>query len=260
MIQLTLTVLDRDKNILCEKSEEDFVDLVYTNEYNEGDCIVIKSSKYPVFINLQVDEVLGKSLVYLTDDLYYYVPFGITKLNRSPKAFIGNIHYMFAEKASESQIGCYRNLALNPNDQHTEVTAFPHATANTETRGEAVFMAQNAIDGIRANTFHGEWPYSSWGINRQSDAEIKIDFGREIVTDKIVIYTRADFPHDSWWTQVTLNFSDGSHIDWKLQKSGKAQQITFEPKKISWISMNKLIKADDPSPFPALTQLEVYGV
>ena len=72
MIQLTITVLDRDKNVLCEKSEEEFVDLVYSNEYNEGDCIVIKSSEYPVFLNLQVDEVIGRSLIYLTDDLYYY--------------------------------------------------------------------------------------------------------------------------------------------------------------------------------------------
>ena len=78
--------------------------------------------------------------------------------------------------------------------------------------------------------------------------------------DKLVVYARADYPHDSWWTQVTLNFSDGSNIDWQLVKSEKAQQITFEPKIIRFITMNNLVKADDPSPFPALTQIEVYGV
>lgn len=28
-----------------------------------------------------------------------------------------------------------------------------------ETSGEAVFAAQNAVDGITANHCHGEWPY-----------------------------------------------------------------------------------------------------
>ena len=28
---------------------------------------------------------------------------------------------------------------------------------------------------------------------------------------------------------------------------------------ITWLKFGKLIKADDPSPFPALTQIEVYG-
>ena len=30
-------------------------------------------------------------------------------------------------------------------------------------------------------------------------------------------------------------------------------------KGITWVRLEELIKADDPSPFPALTQIEVYG-
>ena len=58
---------------------------------------------------------------------------------------------------------------------------------------------------------------------------------------------------------MTLHFSDGTSIDWKLKKTNLAQVLEIEPKEISWIMMNQLIKADDESPFPALTQLEVYG-
>lgn len=29
-----------------------------------------------------------------------------------------------------------------------------------------VFTAKNAIDGMKANHYHGEWPYTSWGIAR----------------------------------------------------------------------------------------------
>ncbi len=259
MASLSLKVIDKDNNILHKNSAENFVDIVCKREYSEGDCIIISSSEYPIFLNIQVDEVLGDSLVYLTDELCYQIPFGVGRLNRSPKAFQGNCHYMYLEKATEKQTKLYRNLALNPNDQHMEVPCYPHASANTETRGEAVFAAQNAIDGIRANSFHGEWPYASWGINRQSDAEIKIDFGREVTVDKLVMYIRADFPHDSWWTQVTIHFSDDSSINWKLKKTHQGQELLFAPKKIKWIRMYSLIKADDPSPFPALTQLEVYG-
>ena len=44
--------------------------------------------------------------------------------------------------------------------------------ANVETRGEAVFAARNAIDGIYENDAHGIWPYQSWGINRDPNAAL----------------------------------------------------------------------------------------
>ena len=93
----------------------------------------------------------------------------------------------------------------------------------------------------------------------QDDACFKLDFGRMVETDKIVLYTRADFPHDNWWTQVTLTFSDGSSIDWKLEKSRFGHVLEFDKKQISSLELSHLIKADDPSPFPALSQIEVYG-
>ena len=259
MAILTVQVLNGEEQVLFTDSAEDFVDLVSEREYTEGDQLIIRSSEYPIYLHIQVDEVLGESFVYLTGDLRYTVPFGQKKLNRSPKAFAGNRHYLFAKAASKEEIGLYRNLALNPNDQHADVPCYPHASANTETRGESVFAAQNAIDGIYANRFHGEWPYTSWGINRQSDAKIMVDFGRPVLIDKLVMVTRADFPHDSWWEQATVHFSDGSRLDWSLQKTNRAQEICFTPKTVTWVRLDSLVKADDPSPFPALSQLAVYG-
>ena len=259
MSTLMLKVIDRNGHTICEATGEGFVDLVCNHEYAEGDCILLESSEKEIHMNVQFDDALGKSQVFLTDNVCFKIPFGEKRLNRSAKIFAGNLHYLYAEKATEAEIHAYRNLALNQNDQHEEISCYPHASANVETRGESVFAAQNAIDGVRANLWHGSWPWTSWGINRQADAEIKIDFGRTVWTDKIVIYTRADFPHDSWWTQVTLHFSDGTSIDWKLEKTNLAQVLKIEPKQISWIKMNQLIKAEDESPFPALTQIEVYG-
>ena len=139
------------------------------------------------------------------------------------------------------------------------MNCYPHASANVETRGEAVFAAKNAIDGVTANHDHGKWPFASWGINQRDDAEIKLEFGREISTDRIVLHTRADFPHDNWWVKGTVEFSDGSSMVLDLEKTDGAQEFTFSEKKISWLVLKDLIKADDPSPFPALTQIEVFG-
>lgn len=77
--------------------------------------------------------------------------------------------------------------------------------------------------------------------------------------DRIVLYTRADFPHDNWWKQVTLRFSDGSEMVCELEKSSRPHSISFERKVITSVQLCELIKSEDPSPFPALSQIEVYG-
>ncbi len=258
-MELTLKVVDKENTVLFESTGENFVDLVCRREYQEGDKILLEASEKNVYINWQVDDALGSAFVYLTGNEEYIIPFGEKRVCYSPKIFMGEVHYLYAEAATEAEIGLYRNLALNPADQHRDVNCFPHATANVETRDESVFAAKNAIDGVRANRGHGIWPFASWGINRRDDAKIRIDFGRNICTDKIVLYTRADFPHDNWWVQGTVSFSDGSSITFPLEKSLVGQTITFEKKEISWLELSDLIKADDPSPFPALTQIEVYG-
>ena len=77
--------------------------------------------------------------------------------------------------------------------------------------------------------------------------------------DRIILYTRADFPHDSWWEQATIRYSDGSTEKISMKKSILPHEFMIEKRKVSWIELCDLIKADDPSPFPALTQIEVYG-
>lgn len=94
---------------------------------------------------------------------------------------------------------------------------------------------------------------------RRDDAELTVEFGQEVETDRIVLYTRADFPHDNWWKRVTLTFSDGTSIDGELKKSSLPHGLEFEKKRTSWVKLHRLIKSDAPSPFPALSQIEVYG-
>lgn len=259
MAVLSLKVLDKEGNTLAAAHGEDFVDLVYAAEYMEGDVIELQTSEKNIHINWQVDDCLQKSFVYVTDTVKYDIPFGEKRISYSPRVFTGNRHYMYAEVAREDEVRAYRNLALNPCDQHKDVPCYPHASANVETRGESVFAAKNAIDGVRANLSHGEWPYESWGINRQADARMRIDWGHRVKTDRIVLYTRSDFPHDSYWIRVTVDFSDGSSETFDLEKSTRAHIFDIAEREIEWLELGNLIKADDPSPFPALTQIEVYG-
>lgn len=259
MAVLTLKILDRDGHILDESSGEGYTDLVYTHGYAEGDRIILETDTRDLHIHWQVDDAIGDAFVYLTGNVSYEIPFGERRLNMSPKAFAGCLHYLYAEVAADEEVSAYRNLARNPADQGGEVSCYPHALANVETRGESVFAARNAIDGLRANRYHGEWPYTSWGINQRDDAVMRVDFGRLVRIDRIVLYTRADFPHDSWWEQATVRFSDGSSEVLSMEKSTRAHEFCIAEREITWLELCELIRADDPSPFPALSQIEVYG-
>lgn len=259
-MELSIRIINKNNETLAYAKDIKEVNLVYDKEYREGDKIVISVSEPETHLHIQVDDALGDAFVYVTKtEIIYEVPFGTKRLSMSPKVFTGNLHLLYARETEEKELDNYRNLALNVMDQHGDTGCFPHASANVETRGESVFAAKNAIDGVRANHSHGNWPYESWGINMQDDAVMKLEFGREVIAERIVLYTRADFPHDNWWEKVTLTFSDGERVEWALEKSDKAHVLKLREKRLEWLTFGELLKADNPSPFPALTQIEVYG-
>ena len=259
MAQITLKVLNVAGEVLCESTAKDEVNMVYQAEYQEGDKLVVEFDEVNTYYHLQLDDAKGCSFVYVTGDIEFTIPFGEKRKNISPLVFGGELHYLYCRKAYEEEANNYRNLALNVWDQHGEVNCYPHASANVETRGESTFAALNAIDDVTASESHGMWPYESWGINRRDDATWKLEFGRPIDIDKLVVYTRADFPHDNWWVEMKVTFSDGSTEVLPLVKGGEPQRFDIVKKGITWLEISDLIKADDPSPFPALSQLMVYG-
>ncbi|MCR4901417.1 MAG: carbohydrate-binding protein [Butyrivibrio sp.] len=245
----------------AQTSGEDNLVLTWDGEYRRGDVIEFSDLTPGEFYVVRIDATMAEALVFITKDAVRYpIPFFEKKASYDPVSFFGNRHYISIRYAFDFEVSRYRNLAVNAFDQHEVEGVYPHASANVETRGESVFAARNAIDGIIATRSHGEWPYQSWGINQQDDAEITLDFGREVDIDQIILYTRADFPHDNWWTNGTFTFSDGTSETVEMEKkSGQPHIFHIERRGITWIKLGKLIKADDPSPFPALTQIEVYG-
>ena len=45
-----------------------------------------------------------------------------------------------------------------------------------------------------------------------------------------------------------------------LTGSRTPQRLQFAPKTVEWLVLKELIRAEGPSPFPALTQIEAWGV
>jgi hypothetical protein len=262
---LTVKIIDRTAKILKETCGEKFVDFVYTKRYHTGSAIRLEyigaengSSR---FLVIQLDETMPPAQIYMKGQVYDFpIPFFEKKFPYSPKAFSGKFHHIKVREAYAWEISAKKNLCFNPYDTHENQTCFPHAQANTETRGSSMFCAQNAINGNTLNSRHGSWPYESWGINRDPDAEIIVEFGRMVVIDRVVLWTRADFPHDSWWRQGELEFSDGTSQVIQMRKTDLPHEFDIEPKTVRWIKLSKLIKdEDDHSPFPALTQIEGFG-
>ena len=259
MAQFSIQVRNKSGAILLQKTDNENAFLVYDGEYSEGDTITIAVDEYPTYTVIALDDTMSECLVFLTGTFSFEIPFGDAKKSYNPKSFSLSRHYITARAATESEIVAYRNLAFNPYDNHDNQNVFPHSFANVETRGEAVFAARNAIDGLFANDMHGEWPYTSWGINRDPNAEFHLSFGRTVKINRIVITLRADFPHDACWQSGLVSFSDGSKMQLNFKETGKRQQFDFAEKSVTSLKLSHLIKYDDHSPFPALTQIEVFG-
>ena len=78
--------------------------------------------------------------------------------------------------------------------------------------------------------------------------------------DKIALYLRADFPHDTYWNALTIVFSDGTKKDVEPIKTINAQYIEFDKKRIKWIKLMNFKMASEPAEFAALTEIQVYGI
>lgn len=257
---IKLKIINRQGNELYISPAEKKIDAVYNFEYNDGDWMVVDCDKKGGFYKIQLEDTMFESIVYIPGNCFiYHIPEKEQRKNYSPKSFYGDCHLIRIEEASHDEIYQRRNLAFNPYDQHENDSFFPHSSANVETRNECVFASRNAIDGYFYNESHGSFPFQSWGINKNPNAEFHIDFGREVLLDEIIITLRADFPHDNYWKSAVLSFSDGSNLNIQLKKTSERQSIQFEPKKVRTVILKNLIKGENLSEFPALTQFEAWG-
>lgn len=172
---------------------------MHTAPYADGDWIALECDESGLFCVVQLEDTMPPALVYIRESgMDFLIPPADNHINYNPRSFTGSSHLLRVRLATPEEIVARRNLAFNPYDCHDSRIFYPHASANMETREEAVFAARNAVDGIYENGVHGSWPYQNWSINRDLNAALTIDFGRAVTVDEIRLTLRADFPHDSW--------------------------------------------------------------
>ena len=78
MENLCLKIMNKNMEALAVARGENEVNLVYAGEYQEGDIIILEVSEGSHYAWLQWDDAIGKSLVYLTGNVTYKIPFGPT--------------------------------------------------------------------------------------------------------------------------------------------------------------------------------------
>jgi hypothetical protein len=255
MITILLQAADGTVLASSEHPEEAFLSV--DRVYQPGDVIRITGCQH---LRVRMDQSLPCAEVFLPEGIMTWpVPCGEHRLAYAPGLFEAPRHIITAAAVPDETLCRVRNLSCNPADLRGDTDFFPHCTANVETRNEACFCARNVIDGLRLNTFHGEWPFQSWGIGAREDAWCMLDLGRSVIAEKMALTLRADFPHDAYWTAGHVVLSDGSDIPFRLQKTADRQWICLENRRVRWLRLERLVKSDDPSAFPALRQWEVFG-
>jgi len=249
------------KNVLLGQSRSKTVDgvtnaqLLLKRKYQQGDYLLVNGAKY---LNIQLDQDIPACHVYAPSGSFKYpIPFGKEKTRYSPKSFAGDNHKISVKACYNKDISQYRNLALNPFDIKGETEFYPHATSNSEYGQMSHFSARSAIDGHKANKTHGAWPVQSWGPDKDKNIWFKIDFGREVQIDKLVIVNRADYDHDSYWKQATVEFSDGTKEIIKIGRTELPQEIMIKKHVTSWIKFTNL--KYHKNKWIAWAEVEVWG-
>lgn len=259
MSEMKLKIHNKKFEVLAASIPGVETSLVYTAPYADGDFILLETDEDCSFCVIQMDDAMLPALVYTPGTrMAFHIPTPEQRSCYSPKYFSGCCHLIRARAATPEEISARRNLAFNPYDSVHETGCYPHVISSVEAQS-ADFAARNAVDGIFENNSHGGWPYQAWGINKDSSAVLKVDFGRRVTIDKLRITLRADFPHDSWWTSVTVQFGNSDSEILTLKRTGRPQSFSITPRSIEWLELRDLKKAPDASEFPALTQLEVFG-
>ncbi len=256
---LTLKVLNKNKEVLSEEKGKD-ITLSYNGVYEEGDHIRVSSS-IDKFIAVKFDETLNESIIFIPGKSFEFtIPMeNVRKGCYGEEAFGGDSHIIRAREISEEEMYSYRKISLNSHDIHGKAKSYPHTWANFVTRESPTFYARNAIDGVIRNDGHGNFPYHSWAGGAREDLEFVLDFGQLVSVDKIVFFLRADFPHDTYWKNIDVEFSDGSIEHAEFEGIADGQAITFEPKETTYIKLINFKQAVYPLSWAALSQIEVFG-
>ena len=256
---MEMIVKDGAGNVMARAEHPAETLIVLDRQWAEGDRVEITAPPHS-HLWLRMGAAIPEGEVYCPGGrMTWQVPVGEHRLAYAPLAFDAPRNILSARIMADAELQASRDIARNPLDLRGDTDFYPHCTANVETRNESVFAARNVIDGLHYNTFHGEWPFESWGIGAWEDACCSLDFGRDVVVERMALTLRADFPHDAYWVCGHVVDSAGRDIPFDLSKTGERQWIDLGGQRVRWLRLERMVKSDDPSAFPSLRSWEVWG-
>ena len=246
--------------------EEGFgsAEMKVSSRYKSGERIEITLPEGQHYLAVTIaKDVLEETIVFLKNSKFSYT---IPEFSGSyPPELQKSGCVISARVPSKDELIEERNIALNPCDLLNAQTVFPHAASNNvyQNNNSPEWLARNAIDGFRQNTGHGTYPLQSWGPDStvKSGDFFRIDFGREVNINRIVLYIRADFPHDAFWDSCVVELSDGSVFDITgIKETQKKQTFKFDELTTTSLKFTNLHKsASSSGDWAAWTEVEVYG-
>lgn len=253
---------------------------VAKSEFKAGATVKVELPEGEHYLAISISkDYVDEAIVYLPSGVFSYT---IPNLAWSYPSELKRVakHTVSARIPSDDELTAVQNLARNPLDLISKDSkiknyiyaawsgdVYPHATTSSVCRlydseeSKYQFEARNAIDGIKKNTSHGSYPYQSWGPDSnfsEKNGYIKIDFGHEVNVDSLNMYIRADFPHDTYFKKMKVEFSDGSSIEFDIEKTADEQSFEIGGVKTTYIKITKLEK-DDHNGWAAITEIEVMG-
>ena len=233
-VSTTLTIsYDPRTGDTKEAIGEGSASLTVSRAYKSGDKIVVTLPEGQHYLAFSLGkDIMAETILYLPASKFVYNV--QTSTMSYPSALTSGSCTITARIPTAEELKETRNLACNPADLESNKKAYPHATTSnvhnkTNETDRLHFEARNAIDGFTQNNGHGGFPVQSWGpgSNMSTTDTLKIEFGRNVSLSKLVIFLRADFPHDTYWESCTVKFSDGSTMDLNFKKTADGQQFAF---------------------------------
>ena len=257
MIELKILTADGKEKFSAKGLE---IDTVYNGEFESGDKIIICKPDTE-YLAVKLDETLEESIIFSPlSTIEYPIPFGDLMAGYDRNAFSGESHRLTVYEPDDSVKYGSRKISLNAYDIKGQKKYFPHAYANLVTREAPCFFERNAIDGVAENHGHGDYPYHSWAGGAREDLEYYIDFGTPVEVEKAVFFLRADFPHDTYWKSLDVEFDDKTRITADFIKTADGQELVLPEKKITrLIHLTNFKQAELPFSWAALSQVEIFG-
>lgn len=258
---ITITVTPKSGEELSATANG-MVTLATAAKFASGDVVTVQLAEGRHYLAITLNKKMGEAIVYLPDGVFTY-KYPSDAANYYPSEMIRSKNVITARIPTSEELRATRNLAFNPYDsKNADATVYPHASSKNQ-YNSSEFGAHNVLDGMTKNTAHGLYPYQSWGPNEtvKKNDYLLVDFAHAVKADTLTLYLRADFSsgHDAYFSEVTVEFSDGSSIVINPTRTKDAQSFDLGGVTTSYVKLTGFVTDKTKGIWAGYTEVEVTG-